>query len=432
MSDQIKVSVVEFGDRRHYMMQWRDPVTGRKKSKSTKVERTGRAKERKEAERKAAKFEAELREGRYHEPLRVTWSEFRERYELEALTALAAGTDQKAAATLNWVERVLKPARLADVTESRVSHLQAEMRRAGLAEQSIKGHLAHLGAALRWAARLGLLVKAPRIEPPKRAKDSKLMKGRPITGEEFDRMLAVVPKALNSRTRGRKPLPACPEAIASWQHYLRGLWLSGLRLSESLELWWDRDDRLCVDLSGEFPMLRIPAVCEKGNQDRLLPMAPEFAEFLLATLEAERTGPVFKPVARRVHGERLGWQVVSRFVCKIGKAAGVKVATKIIVDAKTGERAEVVKYASAHDLRRSFGERWATRIMPAVLQALMRHESIETTLRYYVGRNAQNTARVLWDAHKTAVCGNTSGNSRQTGPEVTAERSSVTLEARKG
>ncbi len=42
-----------------------------------------------------------------------------------------------------------------------------------------------------------------------------------------------------------------------------------------------------------FPMLRIPAKHEKGNQDRLLPMAPEFAEMLRATPEADRTGGVF-------------------------------------------------------------------------------------------------------------------------------------------
>ena len=40
---------------------------------------------------------------------------------------------------------------------------------------------------------------------------------------------------------------------------------------------------------------------------------------------------------------------------------------------------------SAHDLRRSFGERWASRLMPQVLKELMRHESIETTLNFYVG-----------------------------------------------
>ena len=60
-----------------------------------------------------------------------------------------------------------------------------------------------------------------------------------------------------------------------------------------------------------------------------------------------------------------------------------------------------VKYASAHDLRRSFGERWAVRVMPHVLMVLMRHESIETTMRYYVGRNAQTTAAILWEALAT-------------------------------
>ena len=68
------------------------------------------------------------------------------------------------------------------------------------------------------------------------------------------------------------------------------------------------------------------------------------------------------------------------------------------------ERLEV-EFASAQDLRRSFGERWAPRVMPQVLMELMRHESIETTLKYYVGRNAQNTAAALY-----AALGNTLGN----------------------
>jgi hypothetical protein len=42
------------------------------------------------------------------------------------------------------------------------------------------------------------------------------------------------------------------------------------------------------------------------------------------------------------------------------------------------------KYASAHDLRRAFGTRWAKRVMPAVLKRLMRHASIDTTMTYYV------------------------------------------------
>ncbi len=37
--------------------------------------------------------------------------------------------------------------------------------------------------------------------------------------------------------------------------------------------------------------------------------------------------------------------------------------------------------------------------MPQVLKELMRHESIETTMKYYVGHNAQLTADALWSAY---------------------------------
>jgi integrase len=237
--------------------------------------------------------------------------------------------------------------------------------------------LAHLRAALQWAVRMKLLAVMPALDKPKRTKGGKMMKGRPITGEEFDRMLAVVPKVVGE------------SAAPSWRYYLRGLWLSGLRLAESLELYWDRDNRLCVDLTGKYPMLHIPAELEKGHQDRLLAISPEFAEFLLATPIAERTGPVFNPGSRATEKPRPSEWAVSRKVSDIGKAAGVKVNT----DAK-GK----VKFASAHDLRRSFGERWSTKVMPQVLMELMRHESIDTTMKFYVGRNAQSTAAVLWQA----------------------------------
>ena len=34
--------------------------------------------------------------------------------------------------------------------------------------------------------------------------------------------------------------------------------------------------------------------------------------------------------------------------------------------------------------------------MPTVLRELMRHESIETTMRFYVGQNTEATADELW------------------------------------
>ncbi len=78
---------------------------------------------------------------------------------------------------------------------------------------------------------------------------------------------------------------------------------------------------------------------------------------------------------------------------KGGRSIGAK--AKVRVDSK--------KTASAHDMRRAFGERWASRLMPAQLMELMRHESIDTTLSYYVGRNAERTAAILWHEHEKAM-----------------------------
>ena len=62
------------------------------------------------------------------------------------------------------------------------------------------------------------------------------------------------------------------------------------------------------------------------------------------------------------------------------------------------------KYASAHDLRRAFGLRWSGRVTPAVLKQLMQHESIDTTTRYYVGRDAESVSKILRSAMTRQLC----------------------------
>ncbi len=69
----------------------------------------------------------------------------------------------------------------------------------------------------------------------------------------------------------------------------------------------------------------------------------------------------------------------------------------IVVNPSTG------KTASAHDLRRSFGSRWARKVAPAVLRELMRHSSVETTMGYYVDLNADDIADQLWAAAENAA-----------------------------
>ena len=44
---------------------------------------------------------------------------------------------------------------------------------------------------------------------------------------------------------------------------------------------------------------------------------------------------------------------------------------------------------------------------------MMRHKSIDTTLRYYVGRNAAATADEVWKAYERQAAGDTLGDSSE-------------------
>ncbi|MCA9041341.1 MAG: site-specific integrase, partial [Planctomycetaceae bacterium] len=57
----------------------------------------------------------------------------------------------------------------------------------------------------------------------------------------------------------------------------------------------------------------------------------------------------------------------------------------------------------AHDLRRSYGERLSQHVPAQILMQMMRHESIETTLKYYVGRNAESVSETVFRAFQEGV-----------------------------
>lgn len=125
-------------------------------------------------------------------------------------------------------------------------------------------------------------------------------------------------------------------------------------------------------------------------------MTPDFAQVLAEA--ADRVGKVFKMPTLQ-NGQPKHPREIGRIVSLIGKTAGV------VVNKADG------KFASAHDLRRAFGTRWAKRVMPAVLRWLMRHASIGTTTGYYVGLDSDDVADQLWAGWgNTPVVGNTSGN----------------------
>ena len=381
MSDEIKVTVIKYPDRANLVLCYIDPVSGKRKTKSA-----GTSNE-KAAWKAAAAWEEELREGPLCPPSKVTWQAFRAKYEEEHLTTLAPQTVHKARYVLDRIERYLNPDRVCKLTAGALSTFQKKLRDTGAKDTTIAAVLRHVRGALSWGVSVGMLTKVPKINMPKRSKGKK-MKGGALVGEQFDRMLAAVPKVR-------------PHDAPAWQRYLTGLWLSGLRLEESVVLSWDSDAPFAVDLSRRHPQFKIKGEAQKSGQDETLPMTPDFAEFLMRTPENERRGRVFRlNHARR--GTPLAAMAVSKLVTKIGEKA------RIIVNSADG------KTASAHDLRRTFASRWAKKVAPAVLQKLMRHARIDTTMGFYVDLDVDEMADDLWAKHpatsNTAAESNTSGN----------------------
>jgi len=278
-----------------------------------------------------------------------------------------------------------------------VTAFAAALRADGLSESSVKRHLSTLRAAARWAYKAELLLKLPTFNMPRRGTTAR-MKGRPVTGEEFDRLIRAVPKmVVEGYGDDEKPedYDGDPK-VESWRTLLRGLWWSGLRLGEAMALRWDQTPGgVWVELDGRRSVLAFDGESQKSGRVELVPLAPEAVELVPLAPEAveflepmrQSSGYVFAPM--RIRGKRPMQRTphkISQIVSKIGAEAG------IVVNAETG------KTASAHDLRRAFGFRWARRVMPPELMHLMRHKDVKTTLTFYVGQNAHATAGAPWDA----------------------------------
>jgi integrase len=325
---QVTVWVQRFSDRQHLMLQWTDPDTGRRKSKSAGTSDPD------QAEKARADHEYELNHGLYQEASRMTWERFRELFEAEFVAARRANTRHNYAATLDSFERLAAPRTVRSITERTVSAFAAALRkepgrRAGetMAASTIKIRMQFLRTALRWAASQKLIPAAPRfpgVKVPKR-------RPQPVPAEAFEMMLA--------RTDDRH-----------LRAFLLCGWLAGLRLAEAIALEWEETDKApWLDLAAD--RIRFPAGMVKADEDQWVPLDAELRQVLAALPRHGR---------RVFHFTRGG---ISKRIEKLAKRAGVRLHMRA--------------------LRRGFGCRYAGKVSAHVLQRLMRHSNIAITMTYY-------------------------------------------------
>ncbi len=356
----ITVKVQKRSDSPVLQLYYRDPVTG------NAVRRSAKTTSWKLAERAAVEWEIQLRNSAYvsNDP---SWDAFRTRFEDEHLPAKARRTKHSYVTALNQFERVVgSPKRLSAITSSMISDYGAKLRREKYSDVTVGNILRHLKSALRWANAVGMLREIPRFVMPSLS-GQRLMRGRAITDAEFQLL----------RKAAEELYP--PPAHQPWDDLLCGLMLSGLRISEAMRLSWDSPPWR-IDLDAKpHPRLVIYSEGQKSRRDQLLPITPDFTHFLRELKSRSTgTGKVFAGLPW-VSADNIG-----REISRIGQHSGV-----VVND-------EAEKFVSAHDLRRSFGQRWSVKVRPAVLRALMRHASIETTMRYYVSDDALSLGDELW------------------------------------
>jgi integrase len=333
---RVVVWVQRFKDRAHLMLQWIDPDTGKRKSQSA-----GTADEKK-AEQARADLEADLNHGRYQETSRMTWAVFRELFEREYVADKRKNTRASYEDTLDLFERLCHPGRLRSITERTLSQFVAGMREAhlpggkiGMAPSTIRVRLQYLRSAVRWAVSQKMLPECPRFPSVKVPKK----RPQPVAVEAFERMLDKAPDEM-------------------MRAYLLTGWLAGLRLSEAYELEWEPTEKApYLDLARDRIVL--PAEFAKSVEDQWVPIDPEL-RLVLEALPREGA-KVFRFV--RKDGQPITACTLSWRVIDLARAAGVKL--------------------TMHTLRKGFGCRYAGKVPAQVLQRLMRHSDIKTTMGYY-------------------------------------------------
>jgi integrase len=237
---------------------------------------------------------------------------------------------------------------------------------------TVKVRLQFLRTALNWAVGQGLLAKCPKfpaVKVPAKAP-------QPVPLEGFERMLE---KATDRQMR-------C---------YLLCGWLAGLRLSEALALEWEQTEKApWVDLARD--RIHLPAAVVKAVRDQYVPLDPQLREALLSLPRHGRR--VFRFLHRE--GLLLSAGAVSWRVRALAKAARVRRTMKT--------------------LWHGFGCRYAGKVSAHVLQRLMRHANIKTTLDYYVNIDA-GVDEAVWGARRNAT-----RNSEAATPTATANPTDAT------
>lgn len=147
---------------------------------------------------------------------------------------------------------------------------------------TVNSTLGAVMAFVRFSHKHGWISSVPALQ---KLDVEEVMKGRPVTSEEFERMLAVTPDVFG------------PNSAPSWQFALRVLWETGFRIGDLMNFHWS-DDRhihpVWSKRTSVLPTLVIPS-SQKNRRLQEIPLLPGLSAALETVLTKNRVGWVVDP-----------------------------------------------------------------------------------------------------------------------------------------
>ncbi|MEO1527048.1 MAG: site-specific integrase [Planctomycetota bacterium] len=257
--------------------------------------------------------------------------------------------------------------RCSDLSPALVLEVERAMRETNVEESTIKSKMATLWSIITWGQDYELIpdFRRPRKRRGKREKQVKNIKakGRSLSVEEIERMEAAIRLVVK---RDEKP-----EAFINALHAMR---LMGLRLSECYLFSWEPMEGVHYPtrLNRDSAAIQFADVQKSGVESEV-PLTNEAVEWLRG-LSHETLWPFRTTGKRGEHRtpDRLG---------RVLSAAGEK--ARIVVKRWQKPDGERIKYASAHDLRRTFATNLQRDLTISERQKLTRHANASTLLDHY-------------------------------------------------
>lgn len=152
----VEVRPVTYPDRKAIVLRWRDPITGKMKTKTAGTADSSVASIR------ALQLEQMINEGRLGPTATMEWERFCAWYDREHLEAKSKSYQDTTWTAFKKYHGYMRPTMLTDITQQTVDEWWVAMAAEGRPQSTIQSYWRHLRAALRWARSKGLNISVPK------------------------------------------------------------------------------------------------------------------------------------------------------------------------------------------------------------------------------------------------------------------------------